>query len=111
MEQLVGVWSFLAPSINAVMLAVVSPFHMPRWVACLFLRSCVCWLCRPDDWSGVPGDGFFYLTHAYVSEVKVRWCAVVVDPTCPLLAAHPSSVWDLRTPPLPCPSHAHTHTY
>lgn len=31
----------------------------------------IAWNNWPDDWSGVPGDGFFYLTHAYVSEVKI----------------------------------------
>jgi hypothetical protein len=35
--------------------------------------------CRPDDWAGVPGDGFFYLAHAYISEVKVRVLIVRVS--------------------------------
>lgn len=33
------------------------------------------WANWPDDWGGRPGDGKFYTSHTYISEVKVRSCA------------------------------------
>jgi hypothetical protein len=67
---------------------------------------------RPDDWSGKPGDGFFYLTHAYVSEVLVRVDSVrVCCPPPSSLHLPMSHVLRFRHTHAHARAHAHAHAH